>query len=191
MKKIQYRSGKLELRSGEEESKDSFILSGYFAKFNDPTEIWDGVFEQIGPEAFNKCLDKDVRALYDHDTAKVLGRTKNQTLRLSVDDVGLYGEITVNQKDSEALNLYERVKRGDIDQCSFGFYILAEQAEKREDGSLLSTILEVDLIEVSVVTFPAYESTSIEARGKDFIDNEKKQKHLNWQKKMKARFANA
>lgn len=191
MKQMQYRAGQLQLRSKDEESQDSFILSGYFSRFNEPTEIWDGIYEQIGPEAFNKCLGNDVRALYDHDTSKVLGRTKNGTLRLFVDDVGLYGEITINKSDSEALNLYERVKRGDIDQCSFGFYILAEKHEEREDGSVLSTILEVDLIEVSVVTFPAYENTSIEARKKDFLKQDKKHKHSEWQKKMKERLLNA
>ena len=66
------------------------------------------------------------------------------------------------------MNLYERVKRGDVDQCSFGFDIIEEETELREDGSMHWTITRVKLYEVSVVTFPAYEATGVSARKAEY-----------------------
>ena len=62
------------------------------------------------------------------------------------------------------MNLYERVKRGDVDQCSFGFEIVNEETDFREDGSVHWTIRDVNLYEVSACTFPAYRETNITAR---------------------------
>jgi HK97 family phage prohead protease len=70
----------------------------------------------------------------------------------------------INPNDQDAMNLYERVKRGDVDQCSFGFNIVSEETEFRDDGSIHWTITEVELHEVSVCTFPAYEDTNVSAR---------------------------
>ena len=162
--KNQVRSiGKLNTRADNNET-DEMKIEGYFVVFNTETEIWDGLFEEISDKAFENIDLTDIRALADHDTAKVLGRTKSQTLKLSVDEKGLFGEITINKNDTEAVNLYERVKRGDIDQCSFGFSILNETMEQRADGTTKWTITEIELFEVSVVTFPAYADTSVEAR---------------------------
>ena len=72
----------------------------------------------------------------------------------------------MNQEDQDAMNLYRRVQRGDVDQCSFGFLILDEGREVLADGSVRYTIRKVKLFEVSVVTFPAYEDTSVSARAK-------------------------
>jgi hypothetical protein len=105
--------------------------------------------------------------LTNHDTTLVLGRTKAHTLELREDNHGLWGSVTINPKDSDAMNLYERVKRGDVDQCSFGFDIRSEDTDIREDGSIHWTIREVDLYEVSACTFPAYEETGISARAKE------------------------
>ena len=162
--KNQVRSiGKLNTRADNNET-DEMKIEGYFVVFNTETEIWDGLFEEISDKAFENIDLTDIRALADHDTAKVLGRTKSQTLKLSVDEKGLFGEITINKNDTEAVNLYERVKRGDIDQCSFGFSILNETMEQRADGTTKWTITEIELFEISVVTFPAYADTSVEAR---------------------------
>ena len=162
--KNQVRSiGKLQTRTDNNET-DEMKIEGYFVVFNSETEIYDGMFEEISDKAFKDIDLSDIRALADHDTAKVLGRTKSKTLTLKVDEKGLYGEITINKDDTEAVNLYQRVKRGDIDQCSFGFSILNETMEQREDGSTKWTITEIELFEVSVVTFPAYADTSVEAR---------------------------
>ena len=139
-------------------------ISGYFAVFNSNYEIAPGMSESIAPGAFSRTLANDVRALINHDSTLVLGRTKAGTLALREDTRGLWGDITINPNDQDAMNLYERVKRGDVDQCSFGFEIVHEETEFREDGSVHWTITEVELYEVSACTFPAYEATNISAR---------------------------
>lgn len=140
------------------------IIEGYFAVFGQATELWAGAFEEIAPEAFNNTLGNDIRALINHDTTLVIGRNKVNTLELKVDSHGLYGKIKINDNDSDAVNIHERVLRGDVDQCSFGFNILSEEIEWREDGTVKWTIKEIDLHEVSVCTFPAYEETGVQAR---------------------------
>ena len=142
-------------------------IEGYFAVFDSVYEIVPGLTESIAQGAFTKTLSRDIRALTNHDTTLVLGRTKAHTLELREDNHGLWGSVTINPKDSDAMNLYERVKRGDVDQCSFGFDIRSEDTDIREDGSIHWTIREVDLYEVSACTFPAYEETGISARAKE------------------------
>lgn len=172
--KNQYRSiGKLNTRNDNNET-DEMKIEGYFVIFNSETKLFENYYEEISDKAFKDIDLSDIRALADHDTAKVLGRTKSQTLSLSVDDKGLFGEITINKNDTEAVNLYERVKRGDIDQCSFGFNILDETMDTRADGSTKWTITEIELFEVSVVTFPAYADTSVEARSEQMKQLEKR-----------------
>ena len=139
-------------------------ISGYFAVFNSNYEIAPGMSESIAPGAFSNTLAGDIRALINHDTTLVLGRTKAGTLVLKEDTRGLWGDIQINPNDQDAMNLYERVKRGDVDQCSFGFWIVSEETDFREDGSIHWTIKEVELFEVSACTFPAYEATNISAR---------------------------
>lgn len=147
---------------------DSLYIDGYFAVFDSEYQLWDGAAERINQTAFDETIGDDIRALVNHDTTLVLGRTTAGTLKLATDNHGLYGSITINNADQDAVNLYERVKRGDVSQCSFGFDILAQSSEIRSDGSVLWTIEKLKLYEVSVVTFPAYESTSVEARRRDF-----------------------
>ena len=121
--------------------------------------------ESIAPGAFSRTLPGgDVRALVNHDTTLVLGRTKAGTLELKEDARGLWGDVSINPNDVDAMNLYERVKRGDVDQCSFGFEIVHEETDFRDDGSVHWTITDVNLYEVSACTFPAYEATNISAR---------------------------
>lgn len=151
-----------EFNTRNDESGDLYI-SGYFSVFNSDYELWPGATESIAPTAFDDALADDIRALIDHETRLVLGRTKAGTLTLKNDSRGLWGEIKVNQNDQDAMNLYERVKRHDVDQCSFGFDIIDEEFEDRGD-SVHWTIKKVKLYEVSVVTFPAYTETSVTAR---------------------------
>lgn len=158
-------------------------IEGYFAVFSSVYEIAPGMSESIAPGAFDNTLSGDIRALINHDTTLVLGRTKAGTLKLRTDNRGLWGHIDVNPNDSDAMNLYERVKRGDVDQCSFGFDIIDEETEFREDGSVHWTIKEVELYEVSPCTFPAYEETSIAARAKE-RDDLLKRKNEAWKEKM-------
>ena len=120
--------------------------------------------EIIAPGAFADTLGEDIRALTNHDTTLVLGRNKAGTLTLKEDTHGLWGSIRINSSDSDAVNTHSRVARGDVDQCSFGFYIEKEDREVLPDGTVRYTILKVRLLEVSVVTFPAYEETSVSAR---------------------------
>lgn len=163
----------LDLNANDEAAEK--IISGYFIVFNSETELYEGCFEEIAPESFDNVDLSDVRALIDHETSKVLGRTKPGTLTLSVDAKGVYGEIKVNENDTEAMNLYSRVQRGDVDQCSFGFNILDEEMESRDDGSYKFTIKAIELFEVSVVTFPAYADTAVEARSKQIESMEKRE----------------
>lgn len=145
------------------EADGEMYISGYFAVFNSEYEMWPGAVESIADTAFDGALADDIRCLIDHETRLVLGRNKAGTLTLKVDARGLWGEVKINPNDQDAVNLYERVKRGDVDQCSFGFDILDEEFEDRGD-SVKWTIKKVKLYEVSVVTFPAYEETSVSAR---------------------------
>ena len=150
-------------KRAETENGEMFI-EGYFAVCSKETELWPGVYEEIGPGAFDDTLANDIRALVNHDTTLVLGRNKSNTLELKSDTYGLWGRIKINPNDTDAVNLYERVKRGDVDQCSFGFNILEEVTDWREDGTVKWTITKVDLHEVSVCTFPAYKDTGVQAR---------------------------
>ena len=156
----------VDLQTRLDEQSDKKVIEGYFSVFNSETELFPGAYEEIAPGAFDKTLSNDIRALINHDTAFVLGRNKSNTLDLKVDSRGLWGSIVINENDSDAVNLYERVKRGDVDSCSFGFNILKEDTDYREDGSIKWTIREIDLHEVSVVTFPQYDDTSVQARMK-------------------------
>ena len=157
-----------------QEATDKKIISGYFIVFDTETELYPGVREEVSPDALVGVDLSDVKALIDHDTAKVLGRTKADTLSLSVDSKGLYGEIIVNESDQEAMNLYSRVQRGDVDQCSFGFEILNEEMIQNSDGTVKFIIKSINLYEVSVVTFPAYQETAVEARSKQIEDAKKR-----------------
>lgn len=143
------------------------IIEGYFAVFNSDYEIWDDAIETIAPTAFNNSMSNDVRALINHDTTLVIGRTTNKTLELKTDSRGLWGRIRINPKDSDAMNIHARVERGDVTQCSFGFFIRGEETEFLEDGKIKWTLTDVDLFEVSCCTFPAYEETTISARKRD------------------------
>lgn len=151
-----------EFQTRTEETGDLYI-SGYFAVFNSNYEVWSGATESIAETAFDGALADDIRCLINHETRLVLGRTKSGTLILKTDSRGLWGEVKINPNDQDAINIYERVKRGDVDQCSFGFKILDEEFEDRGD-SVHWTIKKVKLYEVSVVTFPAYTDTSVSAR---------------------------
>ena len=142
-------------------------IDAYFARFDDEYEIWKGVFERVGRNAFDSSLadeSHDVRFLFDHNPAVVLGRRLAGTGTLGTDDTGLFGSIEINQNDTEAMNVYERVKRGDISQCSFGFRVRKESRESTPAGETVYTLEDVDLLEVSVVAFPAYKKTSATAR---------------------------
>ncbi|WP_428817119.1 HK97 family phage prohead protease [Clostridium butyricum] len=171
--KKQTRSLKTELKTRSE--GENMTIEGYFVVFNSQTELWTGAYEEIAPQALDDTLSNDIRALINHDTTLVLGRNKAGTLELKTDSGGLWGSIKINPNDTDAVNLYERVKRGDVDQCSFGFNVTSEETDWRDDGTVKWTITGVDLHEVSVCTFPAYEDTGVAARSKEVEQHKEKQ----------------
>lgn len=167
------------------EDEGGLYIEGYFAVFGSVYKICDGITETIAPGAFAGALGGDVRALTNHDTTLVLGRTKANTLTLREDNKGLWGRININPEDTDAVNLYKRVQRGDVDQCSFGFEIGEESVEFDADGTAHWTITKVDpLYEVSVVTFPAYEETTVAARAAD-TEEAKRRTAETWRAEMK------
>ena len=149
--------------------------------------MWPDTTENIDPHAFDSALNDDIRALIDHETRLVLGRTVAGTLRLRVDNHGLWGEIDINPDDTDAMNLYARVKRGDVNQCSFGFDILDEERSiNANTGEVHYTIKAVRLYEVSVCTFPAYKATGVEARAQQ-KRQKKKREFEDWRETQKRR----
>ena len=183
----QIRSASPEFQTREDGGE--LYIEGYFAVFNSNYAMGPDMSESIAPGAFTNTLAGDIRALINHDTTLVLGRTKTGTLILRQDERGLWGRITINPNDSDSMNLYQRVKRGDVDQCSIGFFILSEETDFREDGSVHWTIREIELFEVSCCTFPAYEETSIAARSRE-RNNLIERRNEAWKTKQKERLKN-
>lgn len=163
-------------------------IDGYFAVFGAKYWLWEdadgGAYETVDPGAFDLKADKDVRALTNHDTTLVLGRTTAGTLQLSVDDRGLYGSIEINQEDQDAVNQWARVARGDVTQCSFGFDIIDQMMERVEGMPTVWHLRKVKLYEVSVCTFPAYEETSVSARKAELQDADRRKLEA-WKESMK------
>lgn len=152
--------------------------AGYAALFNSETEIAGAFREVIAPGAFAETLKKsDVRALVDHDTGRVIGRSSAGTLRLKEDDVGLSVEVDLPDT-TEGRDLAVLLERGDITGMSFGFRVTAESWDER--GPMpVRTIQAVDLFEVSAVAFPAYDDTSIALRSLDEARKERSRQNFN------------
>ena len=169
------------------DADDQLVIEGYFAVFNSIYEISDIFSESISPGAFTETIaGGDIRALTDHNTTLVLGRTTAGTLTLSEDEHGLKGRILINPNDQDAVNLYNRVQRGDVTQASIGFFIESQTYETDENNRTHWTINKIKLFEVSVCTFPAYEETALDARRADF-DVIKKRELDNWKTAIRAR----
>lgn len=166
------------------ENGEDLTIEGYFAVFNSNYDLGYGMSESIAPGAFTDTISDDVRALVNHDTTLVLGRTSAHTLEIRQDEHGLWGKIAINPNDTDAMNLYARVKRGDVSQCSIGFDILEEETEFRDNGDVHWTIKSVKLFEVSACTFPAYTQTAIAARAADKAELEKRKAEA-WKADMK------
>ena len=144
---------------------DSKTITGHAAVFNRRSlPLW-GFVEQIAPGAFADVLTQDVRALWNHDSNVVLGRTSSGTLRMHEDDQGLAVAIDL-PNTTAARDLAVSIGRRDVDQMSFGF-VVGENGDEwtEERGEAVRTIKRVDrLLDVSPVTFPAYESTDAALR---------------------------
>lgn len=179
----QMRAADAEFITREGTDSSNPCIEGYFAVFNSNYDLGYGMSESIAPGAFDGTISDDVRALINHDTTLVLGRTSAHTLELRQDEHGLWGHIDINPNDTDAMNLYARVQRGDVTQCSFGFDILDEETEFRGEDEVHWTIKAVKLYEVSCCTFPAYQETSISARQAD-LEEIKKRSLEAWKEKM-------
>jgi HK97 family phage prohead protease len=169
-----------------EENGDRYI-EGYFARFDDVYDMGWGITETIDRHAFDGTIHDDIRVLVNHDTTKVLGRTAAGTAELRVDDVGLWGSAKINPADSDAMNEAARMERGDVTGASFGFEIKRIEREYDDSKGTIHRILkDVQLYEVSVCTFPAYQKTAVGVREED---REAARDEIRaWKEKQKGRF---
>ena len=162
MKKIERRTYTVRNVETRQEDDGKMRLSGYAAVFNDAS-VPLPFRERIAPGAFRKTLSEtpDVRLLINHEGLP-LARTKNETLVLSEDEVGLRFDAELPDT-SEARDLYTLIERGDVDQMSFAFRVIRQ---KWNSDRTERTLTEVSLSDgdVSVVTYPAYPTTTVEAR---------------------------
>ena len=161
------RAGPVECRAGAG-GESHGTITGIAAVFNSKTVIGDLWVEQIAPTAFDKALSNpdDVRALYNHNHDAVLGRTTSHTLRLSKTSRGLRYEIDLPDT-AVARDVRSLIARGNVSGSSFGFHVLADEWDDRpvRVGKLpVRTITNVELLDVSPVTYPAYVTTSVATR---------------------------
>ena len=139
-------------------------IVGHAAVFNTAVDIGGWFREQVAPGAFRRAIaEDDVRSLFNHDPNYILGRSKAGTLKLSEDDTGLH-TITIPPDTSYARDLMVSLERGDVNQMSFGFRVRKEQWDEGSADLPLRTLLEVELFDVSPVTFPAYPTTDVGLR---------------------------
>jgi HK97 family phage prohead protease len=154
--------GDIELRGEGEERK----IVGYAAKFNSRSVDLGGFVEILDPGAFNRAIEEaqDVRALVDHNPTLILGRTKSGTLSLSIDETGLLS--TINPPETQAgRDIKESVGRGDVTGMSFSFRVMPDgDYWRKEDDRLVRHVRDVELYDVSVVTYPAYPATEVSLR---------------------------
>jgi len=173
---------KVETRAGGESGAP--MISGYAAVFDTETVIggkdW-GFREKIAKGAFTEALkSSDVRALFNHDGEYVLGRTKSGTLRLTEDDRGL--KVEIDPPDTQdARDLITKMQRGDIDQMSFAFTMEGGIQTWDETGDMPLRIIEKvgELLDVSVVTFPAYLETEAAARSLAATRKDRQRRNFN------------
>ena len=174
-KPLEQRSYNFEVRA--EESEAGNIITGRPIVYNSRTDL--GWFDEIiEPGALNNTDLTDVRFLVNHDTSKIpLARSRrnngNSTMQLTTDNDGLGIRVTLDtENNSEARSLYSAVQRGDISGMSFMFGIRDEEWENLDSDHPTRHIKDIStVVEVSAVTFPAYESTEINARSKEALEN--------------------
>jgi len=156
--------------SARRDTSESVTLAGYAAVFNSLSQDLGGFKEKIQRGAFANVLrgDPDVLALFHHDYANVLGRTRSYTLELSEDSHGLRFSMSVSTADGLGAAVIERVSRRDITGMSFGFVIGREiwDLAMTPADTDVRTITEIAMLaEISITAIPAYLATSVEAVG--------------------------
>jgi HK97 family phage prohead protease len=161
---------KTEKRSFQIRAKNDgdFKIEGYAATFNTPADIGGSFKEVIAPTAFDRSLAAkvDIHATVQHDFSQLLGRTQNGSLELATDAKGLRFSVQLNPDVAFHRDTYANVKAGLLNECSFIFTVGPEGQQWSPDGKT-RTLLDVDLIEVSVVCLPSYTGTSADARSAD------------------------
>ncbi|OMF35270.1 peptidase U35 [Paenibacillus sp. FSL H8-0548] len=174
---------KVEIRESEEGVR---TVEGYAVKWDTLSQklgYWRRFQEQFNKGAFtNSLANFDQRALWSHDTNQVLGRTKNGTLRLTEDEVGLRFEIDLPNSPMGD-NAYESIKRGDVDGVSFGFRQKVEEWDEKDPDNIVRTVKEADLFEISPTGFPAYQDSEVDVRSekdpyKTYSDDKLRRKKL-------------
>lgn len=169
--KRELTTNKIELREDDDGNR---TISGYAVKWEKKSQVLGYFYkfrEQFKRGAFADSLENDdQRFLWSHDTAKVLGRTKNNTLRLEEDSTGLRFELDL-PKTTLGNDTYESIKRGDVDGVSFGFRMEDHEIEEPDDDLPLRTVKKARLLEVSAVAFPAYPDSEVSARGYDPMED--------------------
>ena len=162
MKKTERRTFTVRNIEARQADDGTMRMAGYAAVFNEASLPLPFI-ERIAPGAFTKTLQEtpDVRLLANHEGLP-MARTKNGTMRLYEDETGLYFEAEL-ANTQEARDLYTLVERGDVDQMSFAFRVIRQNWSKDRTER---TLTEVSLADgdVSIVTYPAYPATSVEAR---------------------------
>lgn len=153
----------VEIREDDEGKR---TLTGYAIKWEmkSVTMGWRRFREQFKRGAFTESLtNEDQLALWSHDTSKVLGRTKNGTLRLFEDEIGLRFELDLLDT-TLGDDAYKTIKRGDVDGVSFGFSMLKQEWDEADPDNVIRTITKAKLLEISPVAFPAYPDSEVSAR---------------------------
>lgn len=169
-----------DLETRTEENSREKIISGYINKFNTRSQYM-GFYEEVANGAFDKTLadGHNIYAMYNHNSDKILGSTRSGSLKLNVDDVGLHFELRINPNISYASDIAELVKSGDLEGCSFGFWVTDDEWTYTEDKVDLRIIKEVELIEVTITPFPAYLDSEASCRSFELHNEElKKAKEL-------------
>lgn len=162
----------VEFRATEEEGK--MILEGYPVIFNQETLIGDpewGWYEVIDKKALDDADLTDVPLKYNHGDAKgILARTRNGSLKLTVDKIGLKMRAELQDNVSDHVDIYNEVKSGLLDKMSFAFNVLEDNVEQKAGETPRRTITKIGrLFDVAVVDLPAYDQTSIYARSKEIV----------------------
>ena len=164
---------KIEIRSVVESADNSAIIEGYIAKFNSPSTLWQGYNEQLDPHCFDNTLTDghNIFLLYAHDITRPLASTGTGSLVLNIDEIGLRFVATVDTSISYVSDTVKLIKSGLTVGCSFGFYILRDnEVYDAATDTVTDTILEVQLLEGSVLSNPQYTDTAVSARAKDKIE---------------------
>jgi len=160
---MERRAYAVELRVGKDEAGPT--IEGYAAVFDQWSEDLGGFRERVRPGAFGgSLLASDVRGLWNHEPMYVLGRQKAGTLKLWEDEEGL--RFVARPPEAQWANdLLSSMRRGDIDQCSFGFRVIEDEWSVQND-QVRRDLVQVELFDVSVVTYPAYPQTSAQVRAR-------------------------